>query len=126
MASSPKPDARHFPDRAAFRSWLEKHHDTTDELWVAFWKKATGKEGLTYLEAVDEALCWGWIDGLKRSLDGESYTNRFTPRKKRSKWSDANLRRYAELEAEGRMAAPGRAAYDRFQATRGERTRDDP
>ncbi|NJD18247.1 MAG: bacteriocin-protection protein [Gemmatimonadetes bacterium] len=69
---------------------------------------------MTYQEAVDEALCWGWIDGVKKKVDSDLYTNRFTPRKPVSKWSDVNLRRYAELEAAGRIAAPGKAAFTRF------------
>lgn len=105
---------RLFPTQAAFRAWLEKNHDRTTELWVGFWNKASGKKGMTYPEAVDEALCWGWIDGIKKKVDDERYTNRFTPRKPVSKWSDVNLRRYAELEAAGRVTAPGKAAFARY------------
>jgi uncharacterized protein YdeI (YjbR/CyaY-like superfamily) len=97
---------------------LEKNHDRVTELWVGFWNKASGKKGMSYPEAVDEALCWGWIDGIKKKVDAERYTNRFTPRKVQSKWSDVNLRRYAELEAAGRVAAPGKAAFARFDPSK--------
>jgi uncharacterized protein YdeI (YjbR/CyaY-like superfamily) len=107
-------DPRLFSSQAAFRTWLEKNGARVSELWVGFWNKASGKEGMTYPEAVDEALCWGWIDGVKKKVDDERYTNRFTPRKAQSKWSDVNLRRYAELEAAGRVAAPGKAAFARY------------
>jgi len=107
-------DPRLFRDQAAFRAWLSKNHDRVAELWVGFYNKASGKSAMTYPQAVDESLCWGWIDGVKKKVDAERYTNRFTPRKPVSKWSDVNLRRYAELDAEGRIAAPGRAAFARF------------
>ncbi|MDP2958792.1 MAG: YdeI/OmpD-associated family protein [Longimicrobiales bacterium] len=111
-------DPRVFPSQAAFRAWLGKHHQGVAELWVGFYKKATGKAGMTYPEAVDEALCWGWIDGVKKRVDDERFTHRFTPRKAVSKWSDVNLRRYAELEAQGRVAPPGRAAFARFDPSK--------
>jgi uncharacterized protein YdeI (YjbR/CyaY-like superfamily) len=107
-------DPKLFPSQAAFRTWLGKHHARAAELWVGFYNKASGKKGMTYPEAVDEALCWGWIDGVKKKVDEERYTNRFTPRKAVSKWSDVNLRRYAELAAAGRVAEPGRAAFARY------------
>lgn len=107
-------DPRHFPTREAFRAWLEKNHDRTPELWVGFWNKASGRKGMTYAEGVDEALCWGWIDGIKKKVDDARYTNRFTPRKAVSKWSAVNVRRYAELEAAGEIAPPGAAAFARF------------
>jgi len=103
-----------FRDQAAFRAWLEKNHDKVAELWVGFYNKKSGKKAMTYPEGVDEGLCWGWIDGQKRKVDDDRYTNRFTPRKAVSKWSAVNLRRYAELAAEGRIAAPGRQAFARF------------
>lgn len=115
MPSGHRPDdPRLFPTQAAFRAWLEKNHDRTAELWVGFWNKASGKKGMTYPQAVDEALCWGWIDGIKKKVDDERYTNRFTPRKTVSKWSDVNLRRYAELQAAGQVAPPGKAAFARY------------
>ena len=107
-------DPRLFRDQAAFRAWLAKNHDSVAELWVGFYNKKSGKSAMTYAEAVDESLCWGWIDGIKRKVDEERYTNRFTPRQAVSKWSDVNLRRYAELDAEGRITEPGREAFARF------------
>jgi len=107
-------DPRLFRDQATFRAWLSRNHDKASELWVGFYNKKSGKTAMTYAEAVDEALCWGWIDGIKKKVDGERYTNRFTPRKAVSKWSDVNLRRYAELDADGRIAEPGKAAFARF------------
>jgi len=111
-------DPKIFPSQAAFRTWLGKHHARAPELWVGFWNKASGRRAMTYQEAVDEALCWGWIDGVKKKVDAERYTNRFTPRKAVSKWSDVNLRRYAELDAAGRVAEPGRAVFARFDPTK--------
>ena len=111
-------DPRLFRDQAAFRAWLSKHHDSVAELWVGFYNKKSGKSAMTYAEAVDESLCWGWIDGVKKKVDDERYTNRFTPRKAVSKWSDVNLRRFAELDLAGRIAEPGREAFARFDPER--------
>ena len=105
-------EARFFSTAAAFRTWLEKNHDRFDELFVGFWKKGCGKSGMTYPEAVDQALCFGWIDGVRHARDAESYTNRFTPRRARSVWSAVNLRRFAELEAAGLVRPAGRAAFE--------------
>lgn len=103
----------HFPSAAAFRTWLERHHATEREVWVGFYKKDSGRTGITYGEAVDEALCFGWIDGIKKRVDDLSYTNRFTPRKPTSNWSAVNIRRYQELRKAGRVAPPGRKAFAR-------------
>jgi uncharacterized protein YdeI (YjbR/CyaY-like superfamily) len=84
---------------AGFRAWLEEHHDTSQELWVGYFKKATGKPSITWPESVDEALCFGWIDGLRKRVDEESYMIRFTPRKATSTWSAVNIERVAELIA---------------------------
>jgi len=105
---------RFFEGGATFRRWLEENHDRVPELLVGFWKKHSGKGGITYAEALDEALCFGWIDGVRRRVDDEAYEIRFTPRKPVSKWSAVNLKRYGELEAEGRIAPPGRTAFERF------------
>jgi uncharacterized protein YdeI (YjbR/CyaY-like superfamily) len=102
-----------FRTPAAFRRWLEKNHDRFEELWVGFYKKASGKGGLTYPEALDEALCFGWIDGVRRRLDAEAFVQRFTPRRPRSYWSAVNMHRVAELQKAGRMAPPGVAAFER-------------
>lgn len=111
-------DPRLFKDQAAFRAWLFKNHARVAELWVGFYNTKSGKSAMTYKEAVDESLCWGWIDGIKKRVDDDRYTNRFTPRKTVSKWSDVNLGRYAELDAEGRVAPPGKEAFGRFDPTK--------
>ena len=105
-------DATYFETRDALRDWLAVNHDRVDELWIGFFKKGTGKPSVTYLEAVEEALCFGWIDGVRHSIDAESYANRFTPRKKGSNWSAINIRRVQELMEAGRMAPPGIAAFE--------------
>lgn len=102
-----------FPTAAAFRAWLAEHAATEREVWVGFYKKGAGKSGITYPEAVDEALCAGWIDGVRRGLGAESYTNRFTPRKPGSNWSAVNIRRVGELRDLGRMHPAGLAAFER-------------
>ena len=104
---------RFFRSPAEFRNWLEKNHDRESELLVGFYKKSSGKRGITYEEAVDEALCFGWIDGVRRSVDNERSTIRFTPRRQRSNWSLKNIRRVNELTKLGRMAPPGIAAFER-------------
>ena len=101
-----------FETSSKFRAWLQKHHKTADEVWVGFYKKTTGKPSITWQEAVDEALCFGWIDGIRKSVDAESYTNRFTPRRRGSVWSAVNTRRAVELLSAGRMRAAGRAAFE--------------
>jgi uncharacterized protein YdeI (YjbR/CyaY-like superfamily) len=102
---------RYFRSRAAFRAWLERQHAKTSELWIGFYKKASGKAGLTYPDAVEEALCFGWIDGVKKRVDESSFTHRFTPRRASSKWSQANLKRVAALKRGGLMAPAGLAIY---------------
>jgi uncharacterized protein YdeI (YjbR/CyaY-like superfamily) len=108
---APKP--KFFKTAGEFRAWLEKHGDKETELWMGYWKKTSGKGGLTYLVALDEALCMGWIDGVIKSIDADSYMQRWTPRKKTSHWSLVNLRKFAALEAAGRVHPLGRAAFDR-------------
>jgi uncharacterized protein YdeI (YjbR/CyaY-like superfamily) len=105
--------ARYFRTSAEFRRWLAAHHATETELLVGFYKKASGRPGISYKEAVDEALCFGWIDGVKKRVDDERYTHRFTPRKAVSIWSVVNTRRAAELIALRRMAKPGLEAFAR-------------
>ena len=95
------------------RTWFEKNHDRRGELWVGYYKKGTGLPSVTWPESVDTALCYGWIDGLKRSVDEKRYMLRFTPRRKRSHWSARNLGRMKELIAAGLVAEPGLAAYER-------------
>ncbi len=103
-------DAVFFASPAQFRLWMEKHHQSAKELLVGFHKVHTGKPSLTWPQSVDVALCYGWIDGLRRSLGEESYTIRFTPRKAASIWSNVNTRRAAELVTQGLMAPAGLAA----------------
>jgi uncharacterized protein YdeI (YjbR/CyaY-like superfamily) len=95
-----------------FRAWLGEHHDTARELWVGFRKKGSGQPSITWPEAVDEALCFGWIDGIRKSIDETSYANRFTPRKRTSNWSAINVARVTELTKQGRMRPAGLAAFE--------------
>lgn len=102
-----------FATPANFSAWLEKHHENHDQQWVGFYKKASGRASMTWPEAVDEALCFGWIDGLRKTIDADSYKIRFTPRKPRSNWSAVNIRRMQELAREGRLRPAGRKAFKR-------------
>src|SRR6185369_381021 len=102
-----------FSSPALFREWLEQNHDSQTELLLGFHKKSSGKRSVTYPEALDEALCFGWIDGVRKNLDETSYTIRFTPRKARSIWSLVNVRHVERLTKEGRMRPAGFAAYER-------------
>ena len=104
--------ATFFATPADFRDWLDRHHASERELWVGYHKKATGRPSLTWQESVDEALCYGWIDGIRKSLDDERYVIRFTPRRARSIWSNVNTRRVAVLTREGRMRPAGLAAFE--------------
>lgn len=107
-----------FKSQTHLRAWFLKNHDTSRELVVAFYKVGSGKGGVTYKQAVDQALCFGWIDGIRKKLDDESYANRFTPRKPKSIWSQVNLKRAAELEQAGQMHEKGLAAYHGRDETR--------
>ena len=102
-----------FKTPAALRRWFQTHHATRAELWIGFYKKDSGRGGVVYKQALDEALCVGWIDGMVRRVDEASYMQRFTPRRPRSNWSAINIARANELMAEGRMQPAGRAAFDR-------------
>ena len=101
-----------FETKADWRAWLEQNHDSAHEVVVGFYKKASGKPSITWPEAVDEALCFGWIDSVRRSLDDESYANRFTPRRARSTWSRVNIKRFEELDRLGLVQPAGRLAFD--------------
>jgi len=105
-------DVRVFGSRDEFRSWLDAHHDTATELWVGYYRKAVPKPSMTSREAVDEALCFGWIDGIGRRIDDEVHANRFTPRTKRSTWSAVNVARMGELIAAGRAHPSGIRAFE--------------
>jgi uncharacterized protein YdeI (YjbR/CyaY-like superfamily) len=112
-------EAHFFPDPAAFRAWLETNHQREAEVLVGFHKRHTRIPSLTWPQSVDEALCFGWIDGVRRRIDEDRYTIRFTPRRPHSIWSATNVRRFEELEAEGRVTEAGRKA---FAARREDRT----
>jgi len=112
-ASSHTMKPKFFSSPAQFRGWLEQNHDSATELLVGFHKKSSGKKSVTYSEALDEALCFGWIDGVRRSLNETSYTIRFTPRKPKSIWSLVNVRHVERLKKEGRMHPAGLEAYER-------------
>jgi len=102
-----------FPTEAEFRRWLEAHHHTAPELLVGFWKKSSGHPSIDWPLARDQALCFGWIDGIRKSLGDDAYTIRFTPRRKGSIWSKVNVERFNALKAAGQMTAGGEAAYER-------------
>jgi len=104
---------RFFRSAAAFRAWLERHHAAEPELWIGFYNARSTRRGITYQEALDEALCYGWIDGVRKSVDDGRYVQRFTPRRTGSKWSAVNVRNVRRLMAEGRMQPAGQAAFDR-------------
>ena len=101
-----------FATPAEFGDWLEEHHAQAPELWVGFYKRGSGLPSMTWPEAVDEALCFGWIDGVRKSIDETSYVIRFTPRKARSTWSAVDIGRVPVLQAAGRMRPAGLKAFD--------------
>lgn len=107
-----------FATPAELGAWLAEHHATASELWVGFHKKGSGRPSVTWPEAVDEALCVGWIDGVRKGIDEHRYTIRFTPRKPRSIWSAVNLARVPELTAAGRMRPAGLEAFARRSEVR--------
>lgn len=104
-----------FASSAAFRTWLEEYHDQARELWVGFHKKSSGRPSLTWQESVDAVLCFGWIDGIRKSVNASSYTIRFTPRKPDSTWSAVNIRRVGELTKMGLMRPAGLKAFEKRQ-----------
>lgn len=110
-----------FPTQVDFRRWLQKYHDKEKVLWVGYYKKSTGKQSITWPESVDEALCFGWIDGIRKSIDKEAYKIRFTPRKPTSIWSARNLERFVAMEEEGKMKPAGRKARTHKQEKRSKR-----
>lgn len=111
-------EPKFFKSPQAFHQWLEKHHGSVEALWVGFYKKNSGKQSITYPEALDEALCYGWIDGLRKSIDGDSYKIRFTPRKPSSIWSKINVGHVARLRQEGRMRPAGLKAFSALDPKR--------
>jgi uncharacterized protein YdeI (YjbR/CyaY-like superfamily) len=102
-----------FQTPSEFRSWLEKHHDRSTELWVGFYKASAETKGITYAEALDEALCFGWNDAVRKSIDKNRWTIRFTPRKPASVWSIVNIKHVKRLTKAGRMKPAGLAAFQR-------------
>jgi uncharacterized protein YdeI (YjbR/CyaY-like superfamily) len=102
----------YFKSEADFRRWLTANHDKADEIGVGIYKKASGKTGITYKQAVDSALCFGWIDGIARGVDDKKYYQRFTPRRKRSIWSQINLKRFTELKKQGLVHPAGLKTFE--------------
>lgn len=107
-----------FPTPASFRAWLERHHETAAELLVGFYRVDAGRPSMTWPESVDQALCFGWIDGVRKRRDDRSYTIRFTPRRPGSNWSAVNIAKIAELERQDLMRPAGRAAFARRTAAK--------
>jgi uncharacterized protein YdeI (YjbR/CyaY-like superfamily) len=105
-------DPAFFADEADFRRWLQSNHETAPELLVGFWKKGSGKPSIDWPQARDQALCFGWIDGIRKSLGDGAYTIRFTPRRKGSIWSRINVERFEALSAAGLMTSAGERAYE--------------
>lgn len=97
----------HVRTPGEWRDWLGEHHASVSEIWLIFHKRHTGAASIAYTDALDEALCFGWVDSLVKRLDDDRYARKFTPRRADSRWSDVNRKRYAELEAEGRLHPPG-------------------
>ena len=112
MAENKPTPAIHFATGQDFRSWLANNHDKVSELWIGFYKKSTKKQGTSYAEALDEALCYGWIDGVRHAVDAQSYKIRFTARRRNSIWSLINVRHVERLKKLGKMAEPGLKAYE--------------
>jgi uncharacterized protein YdeI (YjbR/CyaY-like superfamily) len=108
----------YFESAAALREWFAEHHDAASEIWIGLYKKGSGRPSVTFLEAVDEALCVGWVDSVVRKIDETRYALRFTPRKPRSNWAPGNVRRFERLRAEGRVLPAGQAAFERWSANR--------
>jgi uncharacterized protein YdeI (YjbR/CyaY-like superfamily) len=111
-------EAIFFKDTGEFRNWLEENHQKEKEVLVGYYKVSTGKPSMNWSDSVDEALCFGWIDGVRRSLDAESYCNRFTPRNPKSNWSEVNIKKVEALIAQGRMMPAGLAAYEKRSEAR--------
>ena len=103
---------RFFRTQSEFSSWLERNHDTARELWVGYYRKSTGRRSISWPESVDEALCFGWIDSVRKSIDDDRYMNRFSPRRAGSTWSARNVERARELIELGLMRPAGRKAFE--------------
>ncbi|QQS36007.1 MAG: YdeI/OmpD-associated family protein [Ignavibacteriales bacterium] len=107
-------DPKFFKTSAELRNWFEKNHHKEKELWVGYYKKDSGLKSITWSESVDQALCFGWIDGIRKSIDEKSYTNRFTPRKPGSNWSAININKVNELTKLGLMKPAGTEAFKKL------------
>jgi uncharacterized protein YdeI (YjbR/CyaY-like superfamily) len=105
-------DATFFETQDDLRRWLAGNHNSVTELWVGFYKRGSGRPSITYPQALEEALCFGWIDGVRYSVDGQSFRQRFTPRTAKSNWSQVNIKRAQELIASGVMQPPGLKAFE--------------
>jgi uncharacterized protein YdeI (YjbR/CyaY-like superfamily) len=105
-------DVLFFDTAADLRAWFERHHETAPELFVGYWKKGTGRTGVSHTEAIEQALCFGWIDSISRRIDDQSYQVRFTPRRKGSGWSAVNIAKIAELTERGLMRPAGLRAFE--------------
>lgn len=112
MPEVSRSEIKFFKSARALRRWFERHHESAKELWVGYYKKSTGLASVTWPESVDEALCFGWIDGIRKSVDEVSYTSRFTPRRASSVWSRINIDRATALQAQGLMQPAGCRAFE--------------
>lgn len=115
VVPSPK-SIRPFASVAAFEDWLSKNHDRADEVWIKIYKKGSGKPSIDASQAIDVALCWGWIDGIRKSFDEEAFLQRYTPRRAKSRWSQINVERVRLLSKAGRMTKHGQAQIDAAKA----------
>jgi len=111
MAAPQPTNIKFFKTQATFRAWLEKNHNKKDELWLGYYKKASGKTSVTYKEALEEVLCFGWIDGISKNIDEEKYCQRYTPRRKGSIWSAVNINKAEKLIKNGKMHSTGLHVY---------------
>jgi uncharacterized protein YdeI (YjbR/CyaY-like superfamily) len=108
------PEPTFFESQEQFRQWLMENHDSASEVYIGMYRKTSRNVGITYNEALNESLCFGWIDGVRRKVDDESFAQRFTPRRKGSNWSAVNIRRFHELRNAGRIHPAGQAAFDAY------------
>jgi len=106
------PEVKFFETSDDLRRWFIAKHETADELWIGLYKVGSGRPSIRWPDVVDEALCFGWIDGIRKGIDDVSYRNRLTPRRKGSNWSAINIAKVAQLEAAGRMQTAGRHAFE--------------
>ncbi len=113
-------EVKFFKSSNEFREWLEKNHNKAREIWVGYYKKNSGKIGITWQESIDEALSYGWIDSIVRKIDEDSYANRFTPRRSGSAWSQININRFQELQRLGLVKPSGLQAFTRHDEKKSE------